>query len=455
MGDDFNNGSYDASRMSSASSRYSRNEGVSAYRSRRRRSRVVRFVVAVVLVCIIGAAAFLFGRQYLDYSVLPFEVPGAEMYETSKPENRKEEMAAEPATTFEPVQVRVLGAGDVIMNGAVVESGQTEGGGYSFGHLFSPIASEIQSFDARLVDQETALAGSSYGFGNSTPLNAPQELGRAEADAGFNVILRATDHTLDTGWDGLHNELIWWHSEFPKMPIVGMTEADPEKNPGIDGYVNDVYMYEKEGFKIAILNHSCAIDEESWNVVSPLVEEKVNRDVAKAREQGADMIVACPHWGIEDDTELTDEQKTFSRIYANAGVDVIIGTNPRVLQRVEVLTNSEGHKTLCYYSLGCLVSSLYPDNLVGGLAEVTLVRDAEGKCSIESAVLKPVVTHRAAGDEYATYLVSDYTDELAQSSWDGSLTPEDIARRCREVLGDEYDSDAGELRIDLSRTVSV
>jgi hypothetical protein len=52
-------------------------------------------------------------------------------------------------------------------------------------------------------------------------------------------------------------------------------------------------------------------------------------------------------------------------------------------------------------------------------------------------------------------LASDYTDELAQSSWDGSLTPEYVSQRCSEVFGEEYDAEAGELRINLDATVPV
>ena len=453
MGDEYKAGSNSAGRRSSVVSRYSRLEGVNAYRNRRRRNKTVRIVVVVALLCILGGAAFLFGRQYIDYRALPFEVPGADMYESGKQD--KQDESEEVVPTMQPVTISLVGAGDVVMNSAVVESGQTDSGSYSFGHLFGQLRGELERFDVRTVSQETSLAGSSFGFGYSVPLNAPQELGRAEVDAGFNVILRACDHALDTGRDGIHNELVWWHNEYPKIPIVGITEPDPENNPGLDGYVGQVYVYEKEGFKVAILNHSLNVPEEEQSVVSALVEEKINADVAQVRELGVDMIVACPHWGVENETEPSEEEHEFARIYANAGVDVIMGTNPRVLQRVEVLSTANGHKTLCFYSLGCLVSSLDVDNLLGGLAELTVHRDESGNSVIQSATLKPVVTHRAAGEEYSTYLASDYTDELAQSSWDGSLTPEYVSQRCSEVFGEEYDAEAGELRINLDATVPV
>jgi len=420
--------------------RYSRAAGVAGYQKRRRQARAFKLVVSVMLMAIMGVTGFLFGRRLLD----DMPLTDAGYIEQEEPVVVSE---VEEIPTLQPTQIKLLMAGDVIMNDAVVQSGLKESGAYGFDHLFSHLTSELSGFDLRLVDQETGLAGSKFGFGAWMPLNAPQELGRAEVSAGFNVILRATDHTLDNGTEGIHNELAWWESEYPNLPLPGIAEPDPETNPNLSDYVNDVYIYEKEGLKIAVLNHSTLIPEESQGVVSPLTEEKIVADVRKARTAGAELIVACPHWGVENETEPNEEEQNFARIYADNGVDVIIGTHPRVLQRAEVLEGPDGHKTVCYYSLGCLVSSLYSQNFLGGLAEITLARDENGVCSVQSAVLKPVVTHRGNAEDYTVYMLSEYTDDLTYSSWDYDLTPEEAARRCTEILGEGYNTELCELNI--------
>ncbi|MBO7673704.1 MAG: CapA family protein [Atopobiaceae bacterium] len=439
---DINNNENELTRLSGGSYyKYSRSAGVASYRKRRRQGKIFRFVVSVLLIAVMSVTAFLFGRRLMDDKPLTgagYIEQEDEIVEVPEPEE---------APTLQPTQITLLMAGDVVMNDAVVQSGLKESGAYGFDHLFMNLRGELSSFDLRLVDQETGLAGSKFGFGAWMPLNAPQELGRAEVSAGFNVILRATDHTLDNGTEGVHNELAWWQSEYPNLPLLGVAEPDPAANPGLNDYVNNVYVYEKEGFKVAVLNHSWAIDEVSHGVVSPLTEDKIAADVQKARDAGADIIVACPHWGWENEAEPNDEEKNFAQVYANHGVDVVIGTHPRVLQRTEILEGPDGHKTVCYYSLGCLISSLYSQNFLGGLAEVTLARDESGACSVQSAVLKPVVTHRGYGEDYTVYLLSDYTDELTYSSWDYDLTPAEATRRCTEILGEGYNAEAFELRI--------
>ena len=421
---------------------YSRERGVATYRKRRRVNFITRVAVGVVLVLIVGGAAILFGRQFVY--MLTSSAGSATNAET-----KAESHATAQITTVQPAEVSFAIAGDIVANSGVVDSGRrADGNAYNFVHLFSNIKDAVTTHDLCMVFQETGMYGDEYGFGGTSQLNAPQDLGRAEVAAGFNVALHATDHALDMGPDGLHNELAWWHNEQPDVAVLGVAEPDPVENPGFSNYVDDVYVYERGDFKVAVLNHTQGINESDEAIVSPLTEAKVREDVDKAKELGAQMIVACPHWGEENSSQVSDEQREFAKLYASLGVDVVVGSGPRVLQEVEVLDGEQGHKTLCYYSLGCLVSSLNANNLLGGIAEFKLERSDQGEFTVADAVLKPVVTHRASGEDFAAYLLSEYTPELAQKSWD-NLTPDYLGEQCEEVLGTGYDADAGEYKISI------
>lgn len=432
MGDVHNDGSY------------SRELGVDSYRKRRRRSRVFRFVVTLVLIAIIGGASYMFGKQFIDPDSLPFDLPGV----SESNDVVVTEAEVEP-TTVQPATITVVAAGDVIPSGAVADSGRQESGAYDFSHLFTHLKRELGLFDLRIVNQEAVMAGERYGFGADNPLNAPQDLGRAENAAGFNVVLRATDHTLDAQAEGIHNELTWWHDNIPQMAVLGIADPNPQNNPTLSDYNNNVYIFEKDGFKVAVLNHT-SVDDQNKDVISRLSESKIASDVAKAREQGAEMIIACPHWGNENNSEISEEQERFAKVYAEQGVDLIIGTHPRVLQKVDVLESPDGHKTVCFYSLGCLISPYSDDNLLGGLAEVKLTRDDHGECKVDEAVLKTVITHRENGDQYGTYLLSAYTDDIASTSWDAWIPVDEWNRKCGELLGSDYDTNTCELKVNLS-----
>jgi poly-gamma-glutamate synthesis protein (capsule biosynthesis protein) len=96
-------------------------------------------------------------------------------------------------------------------------------------------------------------------------------------------------------------------------------------------------------------------------------------------------------------------------------VDVIIGTHPHVLQPIEWLTNDDGYKTLCIYSLGNMISTmLYSHNMVGGIVTFDIIKEGNEKPYVSLVLMTPVMCHydfRRRGLE--VYKLEDYTPELS------------------------------------------
>lgn len=434
----------EAQRPSEASyARFSRSAGVDHYRRKRFHGRAFKAFVTIVLLAILGGVGFLFSRQAFNAPLLPSD--------STSGQTTEEALAlVHPGMAAQPAQMNLVFAGDVIMTDPIIESGRLETGAFDYDHLFRHLTETLSSYDVRAVSQETCPPGWVNEFGMEYSSGAAQALGRAEADAGFNVILHASDHALDNGPDAIRPELEWWKNEYPSVAVLGMANPDPEANPELNDYVNNVYLFEKDGLKVAVLNHTIGVFEDQRAYLSALDEQKITHDVRQAHEAGANLIVACPHWGDEYSTEPSDYEMEMAQLYANLGVDVIVGTHPRVLQRVDVLEAEDGRRTVCFYSLGCLTSDLEGQNLLGGLAQVTLERYGDGSYGVSSATLKPVITRKGERENYTTYLLADYTDELAQT--DGYYwlpTPEDAANICTDILGEGYDRDAAELRVSL------
>ena len=110
-------------------------------------------------------------------------------------DNQNPEAAAEPEITLVMV-------GDILLHTPVAESGKGEAG-YDFSAVFAPMKEEIEGADLALVNQEVILGGEELGISGYPNFNAPYELGDALADAGFDVVLHATNHALDKGKQGL------------------------------------------------------------------------------------------------------------------------------------------------------------------------------------------------------------------------------------------------------------
>ena len=228
------------------------------------------------------------------------------------------------------------------------------------------------------------------------------------------------------------------------MAVLGINETEED--------YNDIYVYNKDGFKIAILNYTygtngIAIPASKPYIVNMLDVDKITQDVTKAKEI-ADMVVVCPHWGTEYVYEPDSNQKYWTNLFLKLGVDVVIGAHPHVMEPVETLTRDDGHQMVVYYSLGNFVSNQDKmPRMLGGMAKVTLVKSGtDNSCYIKQYSYTPIVTQKLFGTSLITsYKLSDYNDTLAsenairKDSGNSEFSLSYCQELCKLVFGDSYD----------------
>lgn len=341
-------------------------------------------------------------------------------------------------------EINLVMVGDMLMHERVVESGLQEDGSYNFDHLFTHVQEKIESADLALVNQETILGGTELGLSGYPCFNSPYELGVAEVEAGFDVILHGTNHALDKGKKGTANCMNFWEETYPEIAYLGINESQDAQ----DDYI---YIYEKDGIKIAILNYTygtngIATPKDMPYLVNYMEEEKVISDIQKAEEL-ADFTVVCPHWGNEYYLDISSNQKYWTNIFLEQGVDLVLGTHPHVIEPVEWVFDDAGHEMLVYYSLGNFVNGTsgtgagVMNRCVGALADVTIGKnEAEDVVVLEYDAI-PLVCHIAEGEEYTVWYLEDYTEELAKKnlicSQDGDFSLENCKALVEQVWGEE------------------
>lgn len=110
---------------------------------------------------------------------------------------------------------------------------------------------------------------------------------------------------------------------------------------GITYAYESVYgVYETKGIRIGIVS----VNEVSQGSV---VEKVLEQGIGQLRQEGADLVVACCHWGRERENTPEEYQKTLGRKCIDWGADLVIGHHPHVLQGVE-----EYQGKFILYSLG-------------------------------------------------------------------------------------------------------
>ena len=182
------------------------------------------------------------------------------------------------------------------------------------------------------------------------------------------------------------------------------------------------------------------------NVIYTSQTDVIEQQVRAARQQ-ADFVVVGVHWGVEDSHTIVDAQRQLAQKLADWGADLILGTHPHVLQDAQWLTAEDGRRTFVAYSLGNFLSTQNkPDQLVGAILTVQLQKVTNPDGSIQRSILEPklhpTVTHYDAGkSNVRTYLLSDYTEELARSHGARANYPDFSLDAIRSIVQRNISSD--------------
>ena len=404
------------------------------------------FLCAALIVCQLtgcrtGEAS---GSQLSSGSIQGFEGTdreGAQLCEDTAGAVAVTDSTASEESTADPdsePEITLIMVGDILMHTPVAESAETEDGGYDFSAVFANMQEEIQEADLALVNQEVIIGGAELGISGYPNFNAPYELGDALSDAGFDVILHATNHALDKGKRGLVNCMAFWEENHPEKAVLGIHGSQEDQQ--------EIYVYEQEGIRIAILNYTYGtngipLPEDMPYGVDLLEKERVVSDLQRANEL-ADFVIVCPHWGTEYRLEESKVQREWAQLFAAGGADLVLGTHPHVIEPVEWVDD-----TLVYYSLGNFVNWTsgtgegVANRMVGGMARVTVGLDEEGKAVITDYCVEPLVCHLETGFGGVTvYPLAEYTEELAERNeiikQDGSFSLEYCRELSERVFGE-------------------
>ncbi len=323
-----------------------------------------------------------------------------------------------PETTPPPPDVRTLSfiaAGDNLTyygnvrdaKSCAINGGRT----YNFAPAYKNVAERIASTDISFINQETLMCGEGYAFSYYPYFNSPQDLGYDLVDVGFDVINIANNHMLDKGADGLAATIDFWNS------IEGITLLGGYKDAA--DYAN-IRVVEKNGIRVAFLSYTFFTNYLSLPATSSLIvpspdEETVRFQVAEAKNL-ADFVIVSAHWGDENTFTPNAEQRKYATLFAEVGVDAVIGHHPHVIQPVEWISRPDGGRMLCVYSLGNFVAEMdYDFHMLGGMIAFDMVL-TDGVPTLANVEFIPTVYYYDANFyKNQVYYYTDFTEALAQT----------------------------------------
>lgn len=332
----------------------------------------------------------------------------------------KEKQAVEKKEEISRDRALITVTGDIL-----IEDGfQNAFGNESWGAYMKDLAPWFSKDDLTLANLEVPIAGEEFGLaGADYCFNAPSQTAKNLVDNSIEYVTLANNHAMDRGAEGLERTI-----QNLDAQKIGHTGAFLSEEAW-----NSISYVDVNGIRVGIVSWTYATNQPvdtSWrvNIFGSAYDPQVSvlmEDVARAQEE-SDCVIVCMHWGTEFTYELNEAQTILSKQLADAGVDVIVGNHPHTIQPASWIDGQNGHKTLCFYSLGNLVSSAYlvdrADEVfqnmyeVGSIAQFTLKKKDDGSVEVLDPCLIPIVNHfEGEYTNFHIYPLKAYTEELAVS----------------------------------------
>jgi poly-gamma-glutamate synthesis protein (capsule biosynthesis protein) len=156
-------------------------------------------------------------------------------------------------------------------------------------------------------------------------------------------------------------------------------------------------------------------------------EDEVVSGVSALRaSDGVDLVIALMHWGLEGSYQVTGGQTELGRAAIDAGADLVYGSHPHVLQRIE--TYDGGY---IFYSLGnwSFGGNTAPRDRDTAIVQISVKRDVDGTVTLDGySVIPCCLSSTPAVNDYRPEPYGEDSDDWARamSKLDGTFNGPDL-----------------------------
>lgn len=268
--------------------------------------------------------------------------------------------------------VFIVFAGDIMGHMPQIEAAfDHKRGTYDFTSCYTYIKPYIATADLAIANLEVPLAGKPYS--GYPRFSSPDELFDGALTAGFDVMQLANNHIADRGKLGIKRT---YHTVNKNIKSVGIYP-----NKAVRDSLYPLVLTVK-GLKLAILN--CTFGTNGHPVPFPFIVNNIDtiqikKDIVTAKHKGAQCVIMTIHWGNEYELNANNSQVRLARWMVQAGVDVIIGTHPHVVQNFDTINKPDGSVVPVYYSLGNMISNQRWRSSNGGIVARIVLSRSTGK----------------------------------------------------------------------------
>ena len=254
----------------------------------------------------------------------------------------------------EDIKVSMSVIGDIMCHNSQYNDAY-KNGEYDFSYVFDDIKEHIETADLAIGNLETTFAGKDRGYASYPTFNTPEILAQDLKELGIDVVSTANNHSLDTGYKGIESTIDY-------LDEAGILHTGTYKS--VEDQEN-IVIKEVNGLKFAFLAYTYGtngipVPSGREYCINLIDKEIIKTHLDLAKNLKPDVICVNMHWGIEYQNSPNAEQEELANFLFENGVDIILGSHPHVLQKMEskeiLLSNGELKNGFVIYSLGNFMS---------------------------------------------------------------------------------------------------
>ena len=323
------------------------------YRRRRQRIRLFAGAAAILLLLLL----ILGIRGCINSSKKSKEAAAADAAAAEDLVNIEEEASAEENknTLSEPVSLTVSVVGDCTLGTDETFSYDTSLNAYydSYGkdYFFQNVKSIFQEDDLTIANMEGTLTTLDTREEKQFAFKAPPEYAQILSSGSVEAVNMANNHSHDYG----------------EQSYTDTLSALDQENIVHFGY-DETAVMDVKGIKVGLVG----IYELNDHLGR---EQQVKDNIAKVKEEGAQLIIDIFHWGNEKEEVPDSNQTTLGRLAIDEGADLVCGHHPHVLQGIETYKGKN-----IVYSLGnfCFGGNSAPSDMDSMIFQQTFTIDSDG-----------------------------------------------------------------------------
>lgn len=302
---------------------------------------------------------------------------------------------------------------------------------YNYHEVFEEIAPVIRKHDYGIANLEVVLGGKPYkGY---PQFSSPDELAVACKNNGINVLVTANNHSCDKGKVGVQRTVQVLDSlDIRHTGTFKHKKERSEKN---------LLILSQKNLRVGLLNYTYGtngLPTPEPTFVNRIDTSLMASDIRASKKANLDKLIVFLHWGTQYESHPNKTQENLAGFLLKKGVDIIIGSHPHVLQRMEYHPGDSIQKErLVVYSLGNYVSNQRTRKRDGGaMVRIVLVKSEKG-------------THITDKGYYLTWVNKFKTDD----KWNFQILPASLYEKSNYQGLYQYSTDKLKLFLDDSRTL--